>query len=823
MHAAPRLNRPPLCALAAVFALVAAIASAGADEKYRTAPAPIPSILDAPAAPQLSLSPGRDRMLLLERVRHPSLAEVAQPWKGLAGLRINPLNTGPHTTHRAVSLSMKSIADGRERKVPLPPNSRVSLPAWSPDGTQFAFLRFGSREVELWTGEAATGAARRVKGVVVSAAHGETFQWMPDSQTILVQTIPATREKAPPPESRVPAGPVVQESSGKAAQVRTFQDLLENQHDEELFRYYCTAQLALVNVKSAVFTPLGKPGIFASFEPSPDGQHLLISRVHRPFSYQLPASAFPRVIEVWDRAGRVEHLVAKLPLAEEVPIGGVLPGARFTHWRPTAPATLVWVEALDGGDPRRKVPHRDHVLTLKSPFNGEPVELAKTEFRFAALNWGEKGYVALLREQSASQRRSKTWLLDPDSSDDAPRLVWNRSTDDRYNDPGAPLLRQLGTGHRVMRVFKNHIYLIGSGATPEGERPFLDRFNLATMQSERLFQCDDVSYETVIALAAEDASKVITRRESPASPPNYLMRTLPGTNSVALTSFPDPAPQLRGIRKQLVTYKRADGVPLSFTLYLPPDYKPGTRMPTVLWAYPREFGDADTAGQVSGSPNRFTTFNGFSHLFFLTQGYVVLDAVSMPVVGRDKTANDTFVEQVVANAKAAVDKAVELGVTDPDRIGVGGHSYGAFMTVNLLAHSDLFRAGIARSGAYNRTLTPFGFQNERRTLWEAPEVYLKMSPFMHAEKVNEPVLLVHGQADNNPGTFPTQSERLFQAVKGHGGLARLVLLPHESHNYAARESVEHVLAEMVAWFDKHVKNAPSRVPAATEVPPTRID
>ncbi|MBI3877459.1 MAG: S9 family peptidase, partial [Verrucomicrobia bacterium] len=474
---------------------------------------------------------------------------------------------------------------------------------------------------------------------------------------------------------------------------------------------------------------------------------------------------------------------------------------------------------LDGGDPRKKVPHRDRVMMLKAPFAGPPAELAKTEFRFAALNWGEKNYVALLRESSASARRNKTWLVDPDSPDEAPRLVWSRASDDRYNDPGSPLLRTLPTGHRVMRVFQNQIYLVGSGATPEGERPFLDRLNIATLQTERLFQSDEFSYETVVALAADDASKIITRRESPAKPPNYCLRDLINTNTVALTDFPDPAPQLRGIRKQIVTYQRADGVPLSFTLYLPADYKPGTRMPTILWAYPREFNDVDTAGQVSGSPNRFTTFNGSSHLFLLTQGYAVLDGASMPIVGRDKTANDTFVEQIVASAKAAIDKAAELGVTDPDRVGVGGHSYGAFMTVNLLAHSDLFRAGVARSGAYNRTLTPFGFQNERRTLWDSPDAYLKMSPFMQADKIKAPLLLVHGLSDNNPGTFPTQSERLYQAIKGNGGTARLVLLPHESHAYEGRESVEHVIAEMIAWFDKHVKNAPPRATTVTEPPP----
>ncbi|MCS6861560.1 MAG: prolyl oligopeptidase family serine peptidase, partial [Abditibacteriales bacterium] len=499
--------------------------------------------------------------------------------------------------------------------------------------------------------------------------------------------------------------------------------------------------------------------------------------------------------------------VASLPLAENVPIDGVPTGPRSVHWRPTEPATLVWVEALDDGDPRKKVPHRDRVLMWKAPFEGQPTELTKTQHRYSGIIWGEKG-LALLREFDRDRRWSRTFLINADNPSQSPRLVWDLSSQERYNNPGAPVMRPLPNGQSVMWQHGNHIFLSGQGATPQGDRPFLDRFDLTTLKSERIFRCDENSYESVVALVADDGSRFITRYETPNDPPNYFLRTVaPSPQKVALTNFPDPAPQLRGIKKQLITYKRADGVPLSFTLYLPADYQPGQRLPTVVWAYPMEFTDPSTAGQVSGSPHRFTLISGASHLFFLTQGYAVLDDVAMPVVGDPETVNNTFIEQIIANAQAAIDKAVELGVTDRHRVGVGGHSYGAFMTANLLAHCDLFRAGIARSGAYNRTLTPFGFQNERRTIWEAPDLYIKVSPFMFAHKINEPILLIHGEADNNAGTFPIQSERLFHAIKGNGGTVRFVSLPHESHGYIARESVEHTLFEMIAWFDRYVKNA----------------
>ena len=467
---------------------------------------------------------------------------------------------------------------------------------------------------------------------------------------------------------------------------------------------------------------------------------------------------------------------------------------------------MVWAEALDEGDPSKDVPYRDRIRMLAAPFKGEPVELAVTPDRYSGITWGRHEGIAFLRDYDRDRRWTRTTLINADNPGEPGRVVWERSIHDRYGNPGTPVMRSLPNGHRVIWQDGNDIFLSGSGATPQGDRPFLDRFDLTTFKSERLFQCDDTSYESLVGLVADDASRFITRHGTPRDPPNYFLRSSAGSK-LRLTDFADPMPQLREIRKQLVTYEREDGVQLSFTLYLPPGYQAGKRLPTVVWAYPREYNDPATAGQVSGSTNRFTRILGPSHLFFLTQGYAILDRATMPVVGDPQTANDTFVEQIVSSAKAAIDKAHEMGVTDRDRVGVGGHSYGAFMTANLLAHCDLFRAGIARSGAYNRTLTPFGFQNERRTFWEAPHIYFKMSPFMAADKINEPILLIHGEADNNSGTFPIQSKRLYQAIRGNGGSARYVTLPHESHGYAARESIEHTLYEMITWFDTHVKGA----------------
>jgi len=807
---------------------------------YQQAPQPIHDLLSAPPTPFVLVSPKSDQLLIADRLASPPIADLAQPMLRLAGIRINPATNGRHHPPRIVGLSLVDVATGKTRKVAgLPAKAYLSLPEWSPDGKQFVFTHTSPDGIELWLGDAVTASANLVSGVKVNAILGDPVQWMPDGRTLLVQVVPANRGN-PPNDSKVPDGPIIQESDGKKGPVRTFEDLLTDRHDEDLFDYYATSQLTLVHPAhtghlgpihaSIAFggTNVGKPAIFAHVEPSPDGQHFLVNRIHRPYSYILPESEFPREVEVWDHAGKLEYKLASVPLAEHVPIEGVITGPRDADWTPTQPATLVWAEALDGGDPKAKVPYRDHLMMLGAPFKEQPQELAKLEQRFTpgfggpggfgggrtGIEWGQKG-IGLVRDYDRDRRWTRTFMIDLNQPGQPPRLIWERSIRDRYKDPGTPLMHTLANGKRVMRQQGNTIFLAGAGASAQGEFPFLDRYDLSTGKSERIFQSADKTFESAVALASDDGATFITRFESPTDPPNYFLRTGGSSDKRPLTGFPDPAPQLHGVTKQLVTYKRADGVQLSFTLYLPANYKQGERLPTIVWAYPLEFNDAATAGQVSGSPYHFTTITGISHLFLATQGYAILDNATMPVVGDPETMNNTYVEQIVSSAKAAIDKAAEMGVTDPNRVGVGGHSYGAFMTANLLAHSDLFRAGVARSGAYNRTLTPFGFQSERRTIWEAPEMYIKVSPFMYADKIKRPILLIHGMADDNSGTFPIQSERLYQAIKGNGGIVRYVQLPYEAHGYLARESTEHTLWEMVNWFDKWVKNAPAETPTKT--------
>ena len=560
---------------------------------------------------------------------------------------------------------------------------------------------------------------------------------------------------------------------------------------------------------------VGAPGLIVRGEPSPDSEYLLVETVRRPFSYIVPESRFPRRVDIWSRGGDMVRTIADLPLMDTVipDRDAAAEGPRGIVWRADEPATLFWVEAQDKGNPRVEAAVRDRLLMLAAPFTGTPIELASLGTRFGGVQWGN-GDFALVNERWWKTRRIKTWRVRP-SHPGAADLIFDRSSEDRYAALGSPVTRRNARGREVIRLAKGGtaFYLFGDGASPEGDRPFADRFDLATKKTTRLWRSEGQHYELPVDLLDDEGRRLVTRRESPSEPPNYYLRDLRAKSARALTSFPHPTPQIAAAKKELLRYDRADGVKLTATLYTPPGYDPARdgRLPVLVWAYPEEFLSADAAGQVTTSPYRFIRPTISGALPFLARGYAVLDDPSIPIIGANGAQpNDTYIEQLISGAQAAVDEVVRRGVGDRDRIGVGGHSYGAFMTANLLAHTDLFRAGIARSGAYNRTLTPFTFQAEDRTFWEAPETYMRMSPFMHANKINEPLLLIHGTADDNAGSFPMQSERLFQALKGLGGTVRLVMLPNEAHGYRARESVLHMLWEMDRWLETYVKNAKPR-------------
>lgn len=814
-----------LVLLALGSAVAAQVPSASDPPRYALPPQAIVDVFDAEFLPQTTVSPNRQVLAMTKARAYPTIAELSQPMLRLAGSRINPRTNGPHRASGLqgtgiYAVTLKRIADGAEVNVTVPPQAKISHVKFSPDGSRLSFLHTKDAAIELWVADTTTGAAKAIVTGTdrINATTGDPCDWVRDNVTMICELVAANRGAAPA-EPAVPSGPNVHEHyGGKPVPAPTYEDLLNDAHDDALFAYYFASQLASINTATGARTSMGSAAIFGSVTPSPNGQFVLVTKIKKPFSHTVPMNGFAQDVEILSRSGELAKKITELPSREGTTLTGVEPGPRGYHWRSDQPATIVWVEALDGGDLKNKVPFRDKVMALTAPFTAAASEVAKTEWRYSGLSYTDAG-IGLLSESDRASRRTRTWMLEPGA---APRKVWDRKQDAAYENPGTPVTRRDsgapagGGGGRggggTSTVIQNgdYIYLSGQGASAEGDRPFFDRLNIKTLKTERLFRSSAESLESFITPLNDEMTRFLTRYETQKEAPNVYVRDVGSESKRAVTQFKDPQPRVRDILRQYVTYKRNDGVTLSGTLYLPPGYKQGTKVPLIMWAYPREFGDADSASQVTGSPNSFTTLRGATHMFLLLSGYAIFDNPTMPIIGPGETANDTYVEQLVASAQAAVDKVVEMGVADRDRIGVGGHSYGGFMTANLLAHSRLFRAGFAESGAYNRSLTPWGFQAERRSFWEAPQIYTKMSPFWFANQIKDPILLMHGEVDDNTGTFPIQSERLYAALKGHGATVRYVTLPHEAHGYAARETLLHVLAERLAWFDKWVKNAPAK-------------
>lgn len=821
----------PLAAFCLVLAMpVAAWAQATASSSsaqqaasgYRQPVAALRALVDAPRAPQLTLSPQRNLAAVLQSPDLPGIAVVAQQELKLAGLRLHPRVQAASQFSFGHALRLLDIESGTEQAIAgLPEPLGAAGLAWSPDQRWLAMHRIdhASGANELWLVDVAARRARKLVSGLNTVAGGG-YVWMPDSRSLLLR-VRAPQAPVLPAADAPPTGPNIQQTTagGEVRTVRTYQDLLRNEADAATLTHYLTSQLARVDLAGKQ-TLLGKPALYLSASPSPDGRMVLATRAARPFSYSVPLSSFPRVVEVLSAGnGASVHTVASLPLVEGLPTGNdaVPTGKRSIGWRGDVPATLVWAEAQDGGDPSREAAVRDAVFMQAAPFAAPPVRLASLASRYSGVTWG-RGDLALVDEFWWKTRRTRTWRVQPDQPGAMPQLLFDRASEDRYADPGSPVMRADANGRRLLDTGTdgNSLFLAGEGASPEGNRPFLDRLDLSTRKTDRLFQSQAPHYETPVAKLDAEGKRLLITRESPRDPTNYYVRAADGALR-ALTAYPHPTPQLRDVQKEQIRYRRDDGVELTGTLYLPPGYDAARdgRLPVLMWAYPREFKSAAAASQVTDSPYRFNRIGYWGPLPFLARGFAVLDNPAMPIVGEgDAEPNDSYVRQLTASAKAAVDELVRRGVGDPKRMAVGGHSYGAFMTANLLAHTRLFKAGIARSGAYNRTLTPFGFQSEERNYWQAQPVYQAMSPFNHADRIQDALLLIHGEEDNNSGTFPMQSERLFAAIKGLGGTSKLVMLPNESHSYRARESILHMLAESDAWLQQYVIGVPAK--AATK-------
>lgn len=777
------------------------------DVTYQHPPQVMADVLLAPPTPSASLNDNGTFMILSQYDSYSKVEELAQPELRIAGLRINPRTFGPSRARYVRAYTIRQVANGVETQVTgLPSPLQGSAPIWSPSQRKFALTHTSADGIDLYEVDIISGIAKKVNTRYLNRVLAG-FSYVDDETLLYFATLQPAG--AAPAKPLTPEGPMVQSNQGKAAPSRTFQDLLRSSYDEALFTFYATSQW-IENTRGTE-RAIGVPAIYQSITTSPDRQYRMIDVLRPPFSYLVPASGFPRTVSVTDRLGKVIRVLAELPSTENSPTGfdNVQDVPRGFAWRADEPASVVWARPLDGGRMAAETSHHDAVYLLRAPFQGPEAELARTEMRYRGITWGTQ-HLALLNEGLTGKQRVRTSALDPSTG--MITLLIDRSTNDRYSDPGTPLVRKNEYQRNVLFTSGNGegIAMRGAGASPDGDLPFLSVLNVQTKTSDIRWRCEKGYYESVVDLLDAEEGIFITVRESPAEPANYFLRNLTTGRVTALTAFTDRQAPIRALSKQKITYPRQDGIDLTATLYLPPGYDAARdgRLPILLWAYPEEFKQASDAAQVRGSAFSFTRVSWASPVYYALAGYAVMDEASFPIVGEgDRAPNDNFIEQLRWNAEAALKAAHDLGFGDTTRTAVGGHSYGAFMTANLLAHTRLFDAGIARSGAYMRTLTPFGFQNEERTYWEAPEVYQRMSPFTYADHIKDALLLIHGEADNNPGTFPINSERLFQAMKGHGGTVRYVSLPYESHSYAGEENLLHMLWEQYTWLEKHVRRS----------------
>jgi dipeptidyl aminopeptidase/acylaminoacyl peptidase len=766
-------------------------------------------LADIDVAPIVQIDSKGENMVLIYRNQYKSIAELSETELRLAGLRINPVtNIGSRTTFYT-NLKVKKTRDIDAKQVTnLPENPRLSDFTWSPDESMIACLNTTETGVEVWILNVSEGNATKITTANMNANMGSTINWFKDNKHLLIKTLPADRKPLINTITAVPNGPTISVSDGAKAQNRTYQDLLKTPNDEFNFEQLASSEIKKVSIAGEIadFLPTD---MYEDISFSPDGYYVMITKIKRPFSYLVTYARFPSESNIYDSNAKLIQMVNQVPIDEVRPTGfmATRTGKRNMSWRSDKPATLVWVEALDNGDPEVKVEFRDAVYQLNTPFDGKPRMILKTQQRFAGIQWGNDN-IAIANDRWWNTRNTKTYLFNPSDINSKTKVISDRSYQDVYSDPGNFVVSKNEFGIKTLDIQDNKLFLMGDGFSKKGQFPFVDEFDVKTNKKKRLYESEFTDkLESLISAIDMKEGEILVEIQSQTAYPNYYIRNLKKKSITAITAFQNPFKSLENVNKRVISYKRDDGLDLEGTLYLPLNYEEGKKYPMILWAYPREFKNKASASQSTANPNKFVYPYSGSPIYWITKGYVVLDDAAFPIVGEGSNEpNDKFRTQLVGNAKAAIDAVDNLGFIDRNRVAVGGHSYGAFMTANLLSHSNLFAAGIARSGAYNRTLTPFGFQSEERSYWEAPNVYYDMSPFMHADKMKTPLLLIHGVADNNSGTYPLQSERYFNALKGLGATVRLVMLPKESHGYAAKESILHMLWEQDQWLEKYVKN-----------------
>ena len=778
------------------------------DSVYQLPCERIVEIFDRPLHPLVSVLHGQDKMMSYDLSIYIPLEWLAQEVvhygeiniysRSRSRPRVN-FHSGIHVVD--ISSATKGLEETsfHSTRLDLPKNSAFGggMPSFS--GHALFTIEYLYDRMVLWHVDTSTYETRVLLDGGLTQVTNSVASWFPDNVNLLVSLIPENMEK-PELASNVPTGPIIRETTGRESRIITRPNLIQDSHEEALFEYYATTQLGVLNTITGELRRIGSPGVITSTLVSPNSRFVLVHEHIKPFSKTVAYWHFPSRWYVYDLVENREIELVRHPQA--VPqFGRVQTGKRWFSWHPLMDASLIYVEALDGGESNAPATYRDDIRLLNHPFRGNGRRLFRTAQRLQEISFIDRDTYIL----SEFEWRTNTTITTLVNSRNRRHQISRRHIRAIYDSPGSPVTYTTNRGQTLVLRQGNYIFFIGDGVSRDSRVPFVDKLNVNTFVRQRIVEFDEEDFVQILDFYNNNPERLLILRQNRTTPNNMFLVNLADNTEIALTQIVDNVPELTNLPTRVIRYMREDGVQLSGLLYLPANFDGSERIPLLMSAYPREFIDAATASQIVNQDNRFVRPFGSSNLYMCLDNVAVLVNAAFPIIGDTETANNTFIEQSIMNARAAIDYLYEEGIIDRDKVVISGHSYGAFMVLNMLAHSDLFAGGIAQNGAYNRTLTPFGFQSERRSLWQARDTYINLSPFLFANQIQAPLLLIHSTEDTNPGTFPLQSRRLFEALEGLGKTARYVQLPLEGHNYRARETHLHLLWEYQKFFDDFIR------------------
>lgn len=847
-----------------------------ATESYVRPPEVIERLVTAPRHLNVSLtqpSPDRRHFLKTQSEGLPSVEAFGKPHLYFAGLQVDPAANRARnlTTRGAAGLELIDATTGESTRIETPKNATVSSPAWSPDGRQLAYIANFETASHIYVADVATGKSTQLTRTPLLATTVSTVDWSGDGKSVVAVLVPDNRKPEPrrPP---VATGPQVRVwMDGQKSPQRNFWSLLEDPFDQELLEWFVTGQLALIDAKTRAVKKIGAPAMIRSVDVGPEGKFFRVTTMRKPFSYVVQYNSFGTTEEIWDAEGKILAEVAKRDLREAPDTsggGGFGRGGgdgpkRGLAWMPDGQG-MYFIEAQpgarrDSGDAPAAGAGRaggagrggaagggnrpDRVVRWNAPFgpndttvlyrhNGPLASVLFTDdakMLFGAATTGGQGELFAVKLDEPTRRhtiqRQRAWNGGLGGGGGRGGGRAGGGADDSlafYATPGNLMTRRGTRGGQVaMMSSDSAVFLQGTRYFPnyleQAPREFIDKVVIATGQKTNVFTGAADMYEDVAAALDDDLNRVIVIRESPKQVPDSWLRDMKTGQLTKLTNNRDYTPEYTNAVRRRVVVSRPDGIRFVTNVTLPSDWREGTRLPAFFWFYPYEYTSQSEYDRTlrNYNANRFPSGGTRTMEYLTTQGYAVVN-FNPPIIGEQGRMNDNYVADLRMNLYAVIDELDRQGWIDRNRLGIGGHSYGAFSTANAMVHTPFFKAGIAGDGMYNRTLTPNGFQSERRDLWEGQDTYLEMSPMLHVDQMQGALLMYHGMEDQNVGTAPISSIRMMQALRAQGKNSSLFMYPYEDHGPATLETNLDLWARWTAWLHIYVKNAGKPAPKVVQ-------